>query len=365
MGHSRSIAVVTGTRAEFGLLASVMAAIRERGGLTLRTLVTGTHLTTGTWREVREAGFAIDARVAMQRRGESGRAADVAALGRGVAGLGRALDELRPEVVVVLGDRIEAMAVAVAASVGGRRVAHLHGGDRAEGVADEAMRHAISKLSHLHFAATATSRRRLIRMGEDPSRVWNVGSPAVDALADVEPSLDAKRLIVMQHSIGGDDETERGWMRDTIAAVSSAMTSDRGVLWLAPNGDPGCGGIRAALAEAGIEPVEHLPRAEFLSLLAGSDALVGNSSAGLIEAAALRVPVVNIGPRQAGRERAGNVVDCDYGMPHVVRALHEAVAMDRARLRHPYGKGDTGPRIAEVLATVDLEDVPVRKRNAY
>ena len=173
------IEIVTGSRAEFGLLRPIMTAVREHPALRLRVVATGLHLVTQTVTDLHEAGIAPDACVEMQREGESGRLADAAATGRGVAAFAARWATDPPEVVLVLGDRIEAFAAAAAASIGGIAVAHVHGGDRAEGVADEAMRHAISKLAHLHFAATQASRDRLIRMGEPAERVWNVGSPAM------------------------------------------------------------------------------------------------------------------------------------------------------------------------------------------
>ena len=354
---NKSIAIVTGSRAEYGLLESVIAAVDAHPRLHLQLIVTGTHLVSDSAKDIR---FPVAARVPMQRKGEVGRSADVQALSRGVAGLGKSFDKLRPDVVVVLGDRIEAFAAATAASVGGYRVAHLHGGDRAEGVADEAMRHAISKLAHLHFAATALSRKRLVRMGEDPQHVWNVGSPAIDALKDVQPADDAPTLIVMQHPVGGTDEQERAWMDATLRATAKY---DR--LVMSPNQDPGRAGILAAIKDHGITPVDHLPRQRFLALLAGAKAIVGNSSAGLIEAAALKTATVNIGPRQAGRERPASVIDTDTNTTSIRKAIKAALAMDTARLRHPYGKGDTGERIAEQLATLELNAVSVRKHNAY
>lgn len=363
MAKRRTIAVVTGTRAEFGLLTPVMRAIEARRGLSLKLIVTGTHLTTGTVGDIKAAGFRVDASVRMQRRDRAGRSEDVQALARGVAGMGRAFEALRPDVVVVLGDRIEALAAATAASVGGFRLAHIHGGDRAEGVADEAMRHAISKLAHLHLAATGQSRKRLIKMGERAEHVWNVGSPAVDGLdrvLAVWPVDGPRDTVVLQHPIGASDRDEERWMRGTLRAVGAL---DR-VLLITPNSDPGTAGIRRACK---IHPhgSHHLIRSDFLEHLKGARAIVGNSSAGLIEAAVLKVPCVNIGPRQAGRERAANVVDCEYGEANVRRALAKALKLDLRRIRHPYGDGRTGERIAELLATIDLDAVPLRKRNAY
>jgi UDP-hydrolysing UDP-N-acetyl-D-glucosamine 2-epimerase len=267
---------------------------------------------------------------------------------------------LHPDVVLVLGDRIEPFAAACAASVGGVRLAHIHGGDRAQGVADEAMRHAISKLAQLHFPATPQSRTRLIRMGEERAFTFLVGSPAIDGLADVTPAQDGPELIVMQHPIGAAAEQEQRWMRATLRATEGFRR-----LVMAPNADPGAAGIRAALYAAGLPVVEHLPRDRFLAQLAGARALVGNSSAGLIEAAALRVPAVSIGPRQEGRESPGNVIACPYGATTVAAALRRALRLDRAGLRHPYGPGHAGKRIAHILATIDLASVPLRKRNTY
>ena len=356
----RTIAVVTGTRAEFGLLETVMRAIAAHPKLQLRTVVAGMHLVSGTWRDVRDAGFTIDARVRLQRSGHTGRAADVAGLGRGVAGFGSVFDEMQPDIVLVLGDRIEAMAAATAASVGGFVLAHVHGGDRAEGVADEAMRHAISKLSHLHFPATVQSARRLIRMGEKTDAVFNVGSPAVDGLRSVEPGAETRELIVMQHPIGASDRDEAKWMRQTLKA-SASVRGKRMVM--GPNCDPGCAGIQKAIRT--VDTVGHLPRSDFLAALAGARVIVGNSSAGLIEAAVLKTPCVNIGPRQNGREKPPNVVDCDYGEASVARAIHKAMKLDLRRMRHPYGEGHTGRRIADELSHVNLGPDTTRKRNAY
>jgi UDP-hydrolysing UDP-N-acetyl-D-glucosamine 2-epimerase len=361
----RTIAVVTGTRAEFGLLRTVMRAIAAHPRLRLRTIVTGAHLTRGTWRDVAAAGLPIDARVPMQKPGGIGRAADGAALGRGIIGISRVLAATTPDFVVVLGDRIEAFAAASAASIGGIRVAHLHGGDRAEGVADEAMRHAISKLSHLHFAATVRSRNRLVRMGEWPELVFNVGSPAADELRDVVAAGDAPDFIVMMHPVGGDDLQERRWMMQTLRASARRLGSPAKRLIIAPNSDAGSSGIRAALKAARADFAEHLPRDRFVAMLKGAKAIVGNSSAGLIEAAILRVPCVNIGPRQNGREKPRNVVDCDYGQSAVAGAIDQAMGLDLRGLRHPYGDGGTGERVAGILAEIGLSEVSLRKRNAY
>ena len=359
MTNKRHIAVVTGSRADFGLLQPVLRAIGDERRLRLSVVVTGTHLTTGTWRDV-AANWTIAARVPMQRRGHGGRGADVAALGRGITGLGKVFARLKPDVVLVLGDRIEALAAGIAAHVGGIHLAHIHGGDRAEGVADEAMRHALSKLTHIHLSATQQSRQRLLRMGENPRRVFQVGSPAMDGLREVVPVDTLPFVVVLQHPIGARPAQERQWMRQTLRA-----TQPYARVLMAPNADPGHTGIQQALRATGEPVVEHLTRQEFLAMVAGASALVGNSSAGLIEAAALGTPCVNIGPRQAGREKPANVIDCGYGVQSVRQALQRALRLCGRRWKHPYGDGQTGPRIARLLATLDLQRVPLRKRNSY
>lgn len=356
----KTIAVVTGSRSESGLLLSTMRAIDAHPKLKLKVIVAGSHLVQGSWRDLKAAGLPIDVKVPMQAKGKSGRSADIEALGRGVTGFGQAFAKLHPDFVVVLGDRIEVLAAACAASVGGYRVAHIHGGDRAEGVADEAIRHAVSKLSHLHFTATALSRKRLIRMGESARLVYNVGSPAMDGLREVEAADDAPELIVILHPAGENDAEEARRKKATLSATRGYAR-----LVMMPNLDSGCEGIRRAIRAAKIKPVEHLPRGRFLSLLKGAKAIVGNSSAGLIEAAALRVPCVNIGPRQNGREKPGNVIDCEYDPKAITRAIKKALAMDLRRMRHPYGKGQTGQTIADLLARLDPADIPLRKQNTY
>ncbi len=357
---AKRIAVVSGSRAEAGLLMSTIEAIWAHPRLTLQLIVAGSHLVQNTWRDFIEAGIPINARVRMQMANRSGRLADSEALGRGVTGFGRVLNRLQPDVMLILGDRIEPLSAACAATTLGIRIAHIHGGDRAEGLADEAIRHAISKLAHLHLPATATSKRRLIRMGELQDRVYCVGSPAVDGLSLIEPAHDSPTLIVIQHPAGGQDEDEARCM---LAILAATRSYDR--LVLSPNLDAGHEGIRRAIREAKIKAVEHLPRQRFLSLLKGARAIVGNSSAGLIEAAVLRVPCVNVGPRQNGREKPANVIDCVPQERAIRRAIRQALSLDLTRMRHPYGRGQTGRTIADLLARLDLTKIPLRKQNRY
>lgn len=368
------VAVVTGSRADFGLLTPVMWAVHEHPDLELLVIAAGAHLISPalTFRDVK-ALFAVADSIPMQTAGRTGRFADVEALGKGIARFGRSFEAHQPDWVVVLGDRIEAFAAASAASVAGLAVAHIHGGDRAEGVADEAMRHAITKLAHLHLAATDTSADRIIRMGERPEHVFNTGSPAIDGLDRVEPTPDEKWAehgkpvaLFLMHPTGRPDEDR--------AAAEAALDAlgDLPVLALAPNHDPGREAVMSVLTDRAtrITILEHMSRPAFLSVLKRlaetQGFMIGNSSAALIEAAALGLPAVNIGPRQAGREQPHTVIDADETPESITDALGRARSGGVESHEHPYGNGHAGPRIAEALAAVDPHDPTLlRKHNTY
>jgi UDP-hydrolysing UDP-N-acetyl-D-glucosamine 2-epimerase len=366
----RTIAVVTGTRAEFGLLRTVMRAVKQHEALSLKTIVCGVHLLppARTLNEV-AAEFDVDARIEMQRPHECARTADAAALGRGISGFAACFTESPPDLILVLGDRIEAFAAASAAAASGIRVAHMHGGDRAEGIADESLRHAISKLAHLHLPATERSANRLVAMGEDPDRIYVVGSPAIDELASLPAMSDAEfadlgspHIIVLLHPAGEDEATE--YER---ASRLLQIASSRGpILAFHPNHDPGRGGIVRAIEDSRTRAVTHLPRAAFIGLLRRAKVLVGNSSAGLIEAAAIPIRCVNVGRRQAGRERANNVIDVEnWDYQTIESTIDRALREPLGPIPHPYGDGRMGLRVARLLAEIDLDRVPLRKRNTY
>ncbi len=351
----------------------VMQAIAGHRALRLRVLVTGTHLLPEhrTIDEV-SAEFTPDAVIPMQRAGRTGRDADSSALGRGVSGFAEWLAGNAVDAVLVLGDRIEPFAAAAAAAVAGRRVAHLHGGDRATGIADDALRHAISKLAHVHLPATEASARRLAAMGEEERRIHVVGSPAIDSLDGIPPlddasfeELDRPEILFLLHPDGRPAEEERRGASRILEACGRAGR----VLALLPNHDPGREGIAEAIAGSGKAAVAHLPRSRFVGLLRRVKVLVGNSSAGLIEAAALGVPCVNVGPRQEGRERAANVIDVPWPAradgPWIDAAIVTGLATPHRPVKHPFGTGAAGAATAHVLATFDPDEHPVAKKNTY
>lgn len=372
------VMVVTGTRAEFGLLRPVMHAIHAHPALELYVVAAGSHMVQPavTFREVK-AEFAIADSIPMQTAGKVGRLHDVESLGKGIARFGRSYDMNTPDMVVVLGDRIEAFAAAAAASVGGIPLAHIHGGDRAEGVADEAMRHAITKLAHVHFPASNTSAKRIVKMGEDPAQVYVVGSPALDGLDAINPlgdgafaELGSPEVVVLMHPIGREDAEEAGTMRTVLESVN-----DKRVLVLHPNLDPGRRGIMDAIESAPIDVQVRagLPRDQFVGLLkrvgASGGVLVGNSSAGLIEAAALGCPSVDIGDRQSGRERCeGWTMHAKESVESIRDAMGRVLDPGIERTTHPYGDGTSGVQIADLIAKVlghSTSRALTRKRCAF
>lgn len=387
----RRVLIVTGSRSEFGLLRPVMDAVKKHRKLELLVVVAGEHLLKPvlTVREVEKA-YPVAARVPMQRGSDHDRADHAAATARGMQGFAAAFKTLRPDWVVVLGDRIEAFAAASAASIAGIAVCHIHGGDRAEGIADEAMRHAITKLSHLHCAATILSAERIVKMGERPEHVHVTGSPAIDGLKKVAPMTDAeaKRLgnptaVILLHPNSAQDNDQ--WAHKALLKAMEVTGSVKtwhiptmfsNVLCMCPNSDPGKSSIQEVWNFAsvyGATVVDHLPRATFLSLLKRlahrGGAIIGNSSAGLIEAAAIGLPAINLGPRQAGRERAANVLDIPslgFGKG-VLQARQIRSLLGRShQSSRVFGDGRSGPRIAALLVQTDPHDPALtRKRNSY
>lgn len=371
-GGPRRVVVVTGTRAEYGLLQSTLRAVARHPRLTLRVVVAGMHLIRRfgyTARQVERDGWPIAARVPMQR-GDDSPQDQALGLSRGIAGIAPALERERADVVVVLGDRIEAMAGALAAVTTGRVLAHIHGGDVAPGDFDDSLRHAITKLAHLHLTATAAARRRVIGMGESPRRVHFVGAPGLDRLRELlrEPRAVPRRggrALIVHHATGRSAAQERETMDAILRAVRDVGLERTVIL---PNTDRGHTGILAAIeahrrAVSSVEVHPSLDRDAFLRQLIAADVIVGNSSSGIIEAGLAGTPAVNVGERQAGREHGGSaVVDAAESYSAVRRALNQALTLgSRARPSGVYGRAPVGPRIARLLAAVSVDDAFRRK----
>lgn len=380
----RRICVLTGSRSEYGILRPVMLAIRRRRELKLHVIAAGMHLSKtlgNTVGLIRADGIDVAATIEMDPGGAAASSMS-AAVGRGILALTRALNALRPDILLVLGDRIEALAGAVAGAYSGIVVAHIHGGDVSRGGLDESARHAITKFSHIHFPATALSRERILRMGENPRHVYLAGAPGLDSILGeplmpqaelsrvVGAPLPERFLILVQHPVTTQIAQARGQMRETLAAVRSlAMPT----FIIYPNSDAGgrdlIREIESFRGAAFLRMFKNLPHRAYLSLLRHASALVGNSSSGIIEAPLFHLPVINIGIRQEGRQRSNNVIDVPHERGAICRAVKRALfdpAFRRLlrRCRSPYGDGRAGERIARTLARVRLDGL-LQKQLAY
>jgi UDP-hydrolysing UDP-N-acetyl-D-glucosamine 2-epimerase len=367
----RTIAVVTGTRAEYGLLRWLMKEIRATGGLTLRLLVTGAHFSPRfgeTWREIEADGFAIGEKIDMQLDGDT--PGDIArSMGLALAGFTESFTRRRPDIVVIVGDRYEMLAAAEAAMLARIPIEHIHGGELTEGAIDDAIRHAITKMAHLHFVSCAAYRQRVVQMGEQPERVFDVGALGIDGLMQADiPSLaelertvglklDGGYLLLTFHPVTLDAHAGVVGLRAMLEALDGFSRVP--VIVTGVNSDPGHSSIAQILTDYAtarndrVRVIPSLGQLLYFSAMRHSLAVVGNSSSGLIEAPSLGVPTVNIGDRQKGRIRATSVIDCGETFDEVTAALQKALSPSfRARLRQvrsPYGSGGAARRIAAVL----------------
>jgi UDP-hydrolysing UDP-N-acetyl-D-glucosamine 2-epimerase len=373
----RKVCFVTGTRAEFGLMRSTLEAIQAHESLGLQLVCTGMHLDERHGRSidtVRAEGWTVDAEVPWHEGNARGPAHNAAATGRAIARLAELYEELGTDVVLVVGDRVEAFAAAAAAHISRRVVAHVHGGDRALGQVDDALRHSISKLAHLHFPATAQSAGRLRRMGEDPWRVIRVGSPGIDgirpAAARQSGQPKGRFALLVLHPTDTDPLAEEGRAKTVLSAVTD-VAFDRVVI-VYPNNDPGSAGIMrrwdALAGDNRFVVYRDLPRPQFLALMRDAAVLVGNSSSGIIEAASFGTPVVDVGPRQSGRERSGNVTHVPFDRAEIAAALSDVWkhgSPRRSTARNAYGGAGAGRRIADALARTDVTGRLLRKLITY
>jgi len=363
--------VVSGSRADYGLLYWVMREIRDHPALTLQVALTGMHLSPRfgeTWRVVAADGFPIDARVETGLETDSAEAV-IKSVGRGTAGFADAFARLAPDVVLILGDRFEIFAAEQAALLSRRVIAHIAGGDVTEGAFDDAMRHSMTKMAHLHFVTNAAAAARVCQLGEDPARVFNTGSPGLDFIrqtkllsredlqADLGIHFRGRNLLVTFHPATLDAEPPEAQFGALLKALDDVAVVDTTIVFTRPNADPG----NEAIGRMIDEYLRRQPHAQaftslgpqrYLSLIAQSDAVVGNSSSGLYEPPSLKKPTVNIGDRQRGRIAADSVLHCPPSAPEIAAAIRRAYDLDCSATVNPYGDGESAKRIAAGLAGV-------------
>jgi len=366
----RKICIVTGSRAEYGLLYWLMKEIQADPALQLQIIATGMHLSPefgSTYQVIEADGFTIDAKVEMLLSSDT--AVGIAkSMGLGMIGMADALDRLRPEILVVLGDRFEILAAVQTAMVARVPVAHIAGGDTTEGAFDEAIRHSITKMSHMHFVTNEGAARRVRQLGEDPDRIFNVGSPGLDSISrlqlldrqQLEASLEFRfcrqNLLVTFHPVTLENHTAEAQFWELLTALDG-LGGEVGTIFTQPNADTGGRAIIRLMEDyvathPNARTYVSLGQLRYLSAMSQVDAVVGNSSSGLYEAPSFGKPTVNIGDRQKGRLQAASVINCAPTHDEIEKAIVHALAMDCSGAINPYGDGNSSARIKEELKMV-------------
>ena len=392
--NARTIAIFTGNRAEYGLQYPILRAVSRHPALEYRLLVSGAHLDPNFGRtldEIRRDGFRVDAEIKIEMDAASA-LATAQAIGSGVLSISRVLAEMKPDFMVVYADRFEGFAAVIASTQMNIPTAHVEGGDLTEGGAlDDSVRHAMTKLSHVHFTTNVQASNRILELGEEPWRVHTVGFPAIDLIQEGRYAtaeevqdrlgLDFSRGIVLftQHSVTTEFELARDQVRPSLQAMAHLAADGVQVILTYPNNDAGG---QAIIDELNAFAARNLPNVQthrslgrhlYHGVLAlAKDAsrrvvCVGNSSSGIKETPAFQCPTVNVGSRQDGRLRGSNVIDVDYDCSSIVHAVRRCLFDEDLRERcrradNPYYLGDAGPKIANVLATVPIDQRLLRKR---
>jgi GDP/UDP-N,N'-diacetylbacillosamine 2-epimerase (hydrolysing) len=376
----RKIAVVTGTRAEYGLLYWIIKAIHEATNLELQLIVTGMHLSPEfgmTVNEIENDGIPIEDRIEVLLSSDSEEAIAIA-MGLGMIGFANAYSRLRPDIVLVLGDRFEISAAVTAAVPFNIPVAHIHGGESTEGVMDELFRHAITKMSHIHFPSTFKYAKRITQMGERPENIFCFGAPGLDNIHrlkllkkqeltdELKLPVDKPWGIMTYHPVTYKNNSDKSHI-DTLLNVVDGFSEIYWILTL-PNADTGSRTIIKKIEDFVRNYPEKsclfssLGQLRYLSLLKNVNLMIGNSSSGIIEAPSFELPVVNIGDRQKGRIRAANVIDVPVCEQNKIEAAINKAMSNGFRdslkgLKNPYGDGNTSDKIVETLREITLSDM--------
>ena len=375
--NPRKICVVTGTRAEYGLLRWVMQGIQDSEHLVLQLIVTGMHLSPEfglTLQEIEADGFHVDRKVEMLLSSDT-TVGITKSIGLAFIGFADAFDELRPDLLFVLGDRFETFAAASAALIARIPIAHCHGGEITEGAFDDALRHSITKMAHVHFVAADQYRSRVIQMGENPDRVFFVGGLGVDAIKrtklltrkELEASLDFKlgfrNLLITFHPVTLEHNTSEQQMVDLLAALDEL--EDTNLIFTMPNADTnGRALIKLVNAFCALRPrakaFSSLGQLRYFSCVQHCDGVVGNSSSGLLEVPSFRKGTINIGDRQKGRLMASSVICCQpekHAIVNSIRHLYSAPFQEMVKhVESPYGNGGSADMIIEILNNLPLCD---------
>lgn len=380
----KKVCVVTGTRAEYGLLKPVIDKIHKSNELELQLVVTGMHLSTEfglTYKEIEEDGYPITFKVEMLL-GSDTPVGITKSMGVALIGFADCFDINKPDIVVVLGDRYEMLAAASAAMIARIPIAHIHGGELTEGVVDEAIRHSITKMSHLHFTAVEEYRKRVIQLGESPLSVYNVGSLGVENAKTVNLlqqeelenilkfNFKFPTIMITYHPVTLENATAKNQLEEILNVIDKHK--EISVIFTKANADTN-GRIINEMIDDYVKinrnrcgKYTSLGQQKYLSVLQYCDAVVGNSSSGIIEVPSFRIPTVNIGDRQRGRVHAESVIDCGNSREQIENAIQKALSSEFRNkigdIQNPYEGKRTSDDIVEIISKAVYEGIDLRKR---
>lgn len=377
----RKICVVTGTRAEYGLLSRLMRLINDSPQTQLQVIATNMHLSPkygNTYQFIEQDGFKIDYKIPIiEDNAKDDAVTTVKSMSKALSGFADAYNELKPDMVVLLGDRYELLAAATASIVERIPIAHIHGGEVTEGAYDDAIRHSITKMSHLHFTSTEEYRKRVIQLGEQPERVFNVGALGVENIKmlplmskeeienEIDFKIDGNTILVTYHPVTLGNRTAKDDIEDFIAALEERK--DLRVIFTMPNSDTGSQIIVDAINgfvernKKRAKSFKSLGVVRYLSVMQQVAAVVGNSSSGLLEVPSFGIPTLNIGDRQKGRIAAESVLNCAPEKKSVLEGIDLVFSEQFRKLAHtvrnPYEKDNTAEVISKVISTYPLESL--------
>lgn len=374
----KKICVVTGTRAEYGLLYWLLKEIEADKELQLQVIVTGMHLSPEfglTYKEI-EKEFSVNKKIEMLLSSDTSIGISKS-MGLAQISFAESYDELKPDIVIVLGDRYEIFSATSAAMIARIPIAHIHGGEKTEGAFDESIRHSITKMSHLHFTATNEYKNRVIQLGEHPSRVSNVGGMGIENIKrlkllskdefekSIEFKLNSKNILVTFHPVTLENSTAKEQFQQLLDAIDEL--EDTNIIFTKANSDTD-GRVINKMIDDYVTKNSHksivftsLGQLRYLSALQYVDAVVGNSSSGLAEAPSFKIATINIGDRQKGRIKASSVIDCEPNKDSILKSFEKLYSKEfQETLKttiNPYGDGYASKKIVEILKSVDLENI--------
>jgi len=379
MKAKRKICVITGTRAEYGLLYWLMKEVQSSKKLELQIIATGMHLSPEfglTYQQIEQDGFCINKKVEMLLSSDS-EVGITKSMGVGLIGFADAIDDLKPDLIIVLGDRFEIFVAAVAAMIARIPIAHIHGGELTEGLIDESIRHSITKMSQLHFVATEDYKRRVIQLGESPDRVFNVGATGIDNIKKlrllskyeiedaIQYKLGKKNLLVTFHPVTLESATTKDQFQYLLDALEKFKETN--IIFTNANADTD-GRIVNKMINNYVKnhsqsavAFSSLGQLKYLSLMKYVDGVVGNSSSGILEAPSFKVGTVNIGDRQRGRIRANSVIDCLPSEASITDALQKLFSIEFTRsvksTVSPFGEGGAAEKIVRVIESTSTDGI--------